>query len=100
MAGSCYFTANNHLKAADMFKKLSQFAQAGECYFKVGKYNEAARMFEQSNMMPRAIQCYEITESWDQLLHSLSKSKDKFKEEERQSLVNKYVPVALNSLYR
>jgi len=100
LAGSCYFTANDQLKAADMFKKLNQFAQAGECYFKIGKYNEAARMFERSGMMPRAISCYEMTQSWDQLLHSLSRSKDQFKEEERQSLVNKYVPIALNSLYK
>lgn len=57
-------------------------------------------MFEEGRMMPRAIECYEITQSWEQLLHSLSRSKDQFKEEEREALVNKYVPVALNSLYK
>jgi len=33
------------------------------------------------------------------LLQALSRCKDQFREEERQALVNKYVPVALNSLY-
>lgn len=83
-----------------MFKKLKQFAQAGECYFKIGKYMEAAAMFEEGKMMPRAIECYEMTESWDQLLHSLNRCKDQFKNEERESLVNKYVPIALNNLYK
>lgn len=40
-------------------------------------------MFEQGKMMPRAIECYEMTESWDQLLHSLNRCKDQFKDEER-----------------
>ena len=57
-------------------------------------------MFEQGNIMPRAIECYEITQSWEQLLNSLSRCKDQFKDEERQALVNKYVPIALNSLYK
>ena len=83
-----------------MFKNLNQFAQAGECYFKMGKFTEAARMFEQGKMMPRAIECYEMTESWEQLLHSLSRCKDQFKDEEREAMVNKYVPIALNSLYK
>ena len=51
-------------------------------------------------MMPRAIECYEMIGAWEQLLNSLNRCKDQFKEEERQSLVNKYVPVALNSLYK
>lgn len=51
-------------------------------------------------MVTRAIECYESSASWEQLLHCLNRNKDFFKQEERQALVNKYVPVALNSLYK
>lgn len=57
-------------------------------------------MFEKGDLMPRAIECYEISESWEQLLLALNRCKDKFKDEEREALVNKYVPIALNSLLK
>jgi hypothetical protein len=47
-----------------------------------------------------AIECYENAGLWEQLLHCLHRNKNFFKAEERESLVNKYVPVALNSLYK
>ena len=51
-------------------------------------------------MVSKAIDCYELNGSWEQLLHCLHRNKDSFKVEERQSLIMKYVPVALNSLYK
>jgi hypothetical protein len=48
----------------------------------------------------KAIECYEANGAWEQLLHCLHRNKDFFKHEERQALINKYVPVALNSLYK
>ncbi len=50
--------------------------------------------------MSKAIDCYESNGDWEQLLHCLHRNKDFFKNEERQALINKYVPVALNSLYK
>ena len=51
-------------------------------------------------MVTEAIECYESNGDWEQLLHCLHRNKDFFKTEERQALINKYVPVALNSLYK
>jgi hypothetical protein len=83
-----------------MFEEMGLFAQAGECYLKQRKFNEAASMFEKGKLMPKAIECYEMSQSWDRLLQSLNRSRDLFKEEEMEALVNKYVPIALNNLYK
>jgi hypothetical protein len=59
----------------------------------------AAEMFERSNLISRAIECYERIEAWERLLLCIYKSKDKFKQDEREKLANKYIPIALNKLY-
>ena len=100
-AASCYFTARSYTKAADIFKQLEQWCQVGECLMRIGKdrFNEAAKFFEKGDMIMRAIQCYEQMGEWELLLNCLNRSQDKFGESERQSLINKYVPIALNNIY-
>ena len=61
---------------------------------------KAAKLYEKANLVSLAIECYESAGEWEQLLHCLHRNKEFFKAEERESLVNKYVPVALNSLYK
>lgn len=60
---------------------------------------KAAEMFERGNMIARAIECYERIEAWERLLLSLYKSRESFKQQERELLANKYIPIALNKLY-
>ena len=99
-AASCFFTGRNFLKAAQIFEELGQFGQAAECLTEVNELKKAARLYEQANLITKAIECLESSGEWEQLLHCLHRNKDFFRAEERQSLINKYVPVALNSLYK
>jgi hypothetical protein len=50
-------------------------------------------------MVSRAIECYERIEAWERLLQCLHESKAAFKQADRESLANKYIPIALNKLY-
>ena len=43
---------------------------------------------------------YEMSQDWESLLYCINNCKDQLKDEERQALVNKYIPLALNSLYQ
>ena len=101
-AGSCYFTARSYTKAADIFMKMGAWSQAGECMSRCGqnKLHDAARYFEKGGFYLRAIECYEQIEEWELLLHCLNRGQDTLGEAERQSLVKKYVPIALNSIYK
>ena len=60
-AASCYFTARNYSRAAEIFKQLEQWSQVGECYARIGKnrLKEAATFFEKGELILRAIECYE-----------------------------------------
>ena len=100
-AASCYFTARSYSKAAEIFKQLEQWSQVGECLMRIGKdrYKEAALFFEKGDLILRAIECFEQTKEWELLLHCLNRNQGKFGENERQSLINKYVPIALNNIY-
>ena len=56
-------------------------------------------MFEDSDLPLKAFECYEKEEDWEGLLLCLNRQKHKFKPMERETLVNRYVPNALNSIY-
>ena len=99
-AASCFYTARNFQKAAEIFKDLEHYGQAAECFMMVGELSQAASFYEKARLVTKSIECHETKGDWEQLLHCLHRNKDFFKAEERQSLINKYVPVALNSLYR
>lgn len=59
----------------------------------------AAELFEKGKLITRAIECYEQLGAWEQLLHCLHKNSACFREDERQRLANRYIPIALNKLY-
>jgi len=79
---------------------LGQYGQAGECMLMEDQLTKAASLFEKGNLISRAIETYESAGEWELLLNCLHRNKNFFRAEERECLVNKYVPVALNSLYR
>ena len=64
------------------------------------RIREAASFFEKGELILRAIECYERIGEWELLLNCLNRNQEKFGENERQSLVNKYVPIALNNIYQ
>ena len=63
------------------------------------QYSKAAKMFEESKLILKALECYEFLLDWEAILMCLNRNKDKFKEAELESLTNKYVPLALNSIF-
>lgn len=99
-AASCFFTALNYFKAGEIFDSLQKYGQAAECFLNVNELSKAAKLYEKAGLITKAIECYELNGDWEQVLHCLNRNKDFFKPEERQSMIIKYVPIALNSLYR
>lgn len=100
-AASCYFTARSYSKAAEIFTQLEQWPQVGECLMRIGKsrYKEAAQFFERGDLFLRSIECFEQLGEWELLLHCLNRNQHRLGEAERQSMINKYVPIALNNIY-
>lgn len=100
-AASCFYTARSYSKAAEIFSQLELWSQAGECYASIGesRLKEAAAFFEKGGLVLRAIECYERIQEWELLLHCLNRNQHQFGQVERQSLINKYVPIALNNIY-
>lgn len=98
-AAQCYYTSSDFDKAADLFFEGQQLQQAADCYMKIKNYSKAAKMFEDSNLPLKAFECYELEEDWEGLLLCLNRQKHKFRPLERDTLINRYVPIALNSIY-
>ena len=55
--------------------------------------------FEKGDLFLRSIECYEQLGEWELLLHCLNRNQNKIGDLERQSMINKYVPIALNNIY-
>lgn len=99
-AAQCFFTAKNASAAAELFFKMGKYGQAAESFYKLGNVKKAAGLYAQAGLFANAFECYERLEDWDGLLLCLNQFKDNFNESERQSYVEKYFPIALNSLYQ
>ena len=68
---------------------------------RIGKsrFKQAAMYFEKGDLFLRSIECYEQLGEWELLLHCLNRNQNKIGDLERQSMINKYVPIALNNIY-
>jgi hypothetical protein len=82
-----------------MFIKQSKYGPAAECYFKLGQLRKAAELYSDAKLFNNAFECYERLEEWDSLLQCLHRHKDAFDKQERAALLEKYLPIALNSVY-
>jgi hypothetical protein len=98
-AAQCFYTIKNYQKAAVLFEKGEMYQQAAECQMTIGNFSKAAKMFEECGLYLRSFECYEYEKDWEGLLQCLYRNKNKFLKYERDSLINRYVPVALNSIY-
>jgi hypothetical protein len=98
-AAQCYCSSKNMKKASEMFASQQEFGQAAECYLKIGDYHKAGEFYAKAKLFANAFECFERREDWEGLLLCLSKNKEYFKDEERMSLVERYVPIALNQFY-
>ena len=98
-AAQCFFTCKNYEKAGEFFEEAKAFQQAAECMKMIGNFAKAAQMFEECGLYLKAFECFEYEKDWDGLLLCLNRNKVKFLPHERDSLINRYVPIALNSIY-
>jgi hypothetical protein len=90
----------NSKKAAGLFYEENMIKHAAECYMTIRNYKKASEMFEECDLILKALECLECMCDWEGILLCLHKNKDHFKEAEKEALINKYVPIALNSIYR
>eukprot|EP00347_Sterkiella_histriomuscorum_P003774 403362997 len=98
-AAQCFCSAQKIERAAKMFESLVDYGQSAECYLKTKNYRKAAEYYAKAGLFANAFECYERLQDWEGLLMCLSQNKIFFKKEERESLIEKYFPIALNQLY-
>lgn len=60
---------------------------------------KAGEYYAKAGLFANAFECFERMQDWEGLLMCLSNNKNFFKKEERESLIEKYFPIALNQLY-
>ncbi|CAI2362242.1 unnamed protein product [Moneuplotes crassus] len=99
-AAQCFFTIKDYNKAAHLFELGKQFQQAAECNKMIGNFTKAARMFEECGIFSLAFENLLYSNDYEGLLECIHRNKDKFYPSERISLINKYVPIALNLVYQ
>ena len=50
-------------------------------------------------MVTKAVECYKSMRNWDAILNCVKNHESDFTQEQREQLIKRYVPLALNSLY-
>ena len=99
-AAQCFFSSGDQESAASVFFKLKKYGQAAECNLSLGQIRKAANLYVKAGLFASAFECYEQLQDWDGLLQCMHKYRDKLNETDRKNFIEKYVPVALNSLYQ
>ncbi len=98
-AAQCFFSAGDLKDSALLFEKMEKYGPSAECYLKLGQIRKAAQLYAKAQLFANAFDCYERLEDWEGLILCLHKFKDRFNPIERVSLIEKYFPIALNSVY-
>jgi hypothetical protein len=97
-AAKCFSSAGNHTRAAQIFEDLNSWGQAAESYQSGGEYSKAGKLFEVTHEYSRAIDCYCVVREWDNILQCIHTHSSLMRPEEREILIKKYVPLALETL--
>ncbi len=54
---------------------------------------------QDGKLVSKAVDCYKKLKNWDAILSCVKTHEEYFTQEQRENLIKKYVPLALNSLY-
>ena len=54
---------------------------------------------EDGKLVSKAVDCYKRLQNWDAILSVVKSHEQHFTQEQREELIKKYVPLALNNLY-
>lgn len=98
-AAQCLFTSQQFTEAAKLFEEIGFYSQAGEAYYTLGDYSRAAMLYSEGGMVSKAVDCYKRLRNWDAILQCVKTHEADFTQAQREQLIKKYVPLALNSLY-
>ena len=98
-AAQCFYSGDDNANAVELFVKLGMVGQAAESFLQLGKLREAANLFSRAGLFANAFECYERLQDWDGLIQCLYRYKGKLEERERATYIERYFPIALNSVY-
>ena len=56
-------------------------------------------LYSEGKNVSKAVECYKKLKNWDAILQCVKTHEQDFTQEQRQELIKKYVPLALNNLY-
>ena len=98
-AAQCFFSSGDQAGAAQVFFKLGKYGQAAECFHSLGQIRKAANLYARAELFANAFECYEELQDWEGLLHCMKTNRNKFSVADNKNFIDKYVPIALNSLY-
>lgn len=56
-------------------------------------------LYSEGKMVTKAVECYKKLKNWDAILNCVKVNENEFTQAQREQLIKKYVPLALNSLY-
>eukprot|EP00358_Blepharisma_japonicum_P006165 CAMPEP_0202940410 /NCGR_PEP_ID=MMETSP1395-20130829/559_1 /ASSEMBLY_ACC=CAM_ASM_000871 /TAXON_ID=5961 /ORGANISM="Blepharisma japonicum, Strain Stock R1072" /LENGTH=991 /DNA_ID=CAMNT_0049634873 /DNA_START=326 /DNA_END=3298 /DNA_ORIENTATION=- len=97
-AARCFASAEEHEKAAGLFREGGLIGQAAEAYYSSGYFETAGDLFTEKKEYIRAIESYRRGMNWDKLVHCIYDFRNEMTLKERQKYIQKYVPVALEAL--
>ena len=97
-AAKCYFSAKENAKAAQLFEQMEAWGQCAEAYLACGNYQAAGDMFLRTGEYLRAIEAYKVIRNWEAVLDCIHSNSEHMSREERETLVKKYIPIALEDL--
>lgn len=97
-AAKCYFSAKENEKAARLFEEMEAWGQCAEAYLACGNHQTAGDMFLRTGEYLRAIEAYKVIRNWEAVLDCIHRNSEEMSREERETLVKKYIPIALEDL--
>jgi len=56
-------------------------------------------LYSEGKMVTKAVDCYKMMKNWDAILNCIKVHETEFTQEQREQLIKRYVPLALNNLY-
>ena len=97
-AAKCYFSAQENRKAAVLFEACAAWGQCAEALSACQDWVPSGHMFVKAGEYTRAIDVFRKAKAWEEILECIQKFGSIMTEKEREGLIKKYIPIALEEL--
>ena len=97
-AAKCYFSAKENARAAELFERVEAWGQCAEAHMANNNHQAAGEMFLRTGEYLRAIEAFKVIRNWEAILDCIHNCSDAMSREERETLIKKYIPIALEAL--